>query len=323
MMDQFAEWRRMIAGEKPEKLDMNNPCSGYYRLRRKDRNGAVSYVPLAFWRDDDGLNCLLNDEPINYTKALEQWVWALPVTYEAYLAAVAGKPWPDVDEVVVGHNNAPPDDSTEAISDRIQVLKERAEAILKSGVNSDDDADKASDLSKSFLEMQNSCERLRIAEKEPHLTASRDVDKKWTPLRDLAMLWKNKISRDLLTPFMVRKENEKRAQAAAQAVAEAALRAAQEADRLAAHGATGETSAALASPPPPRTDPIKVTAGSLKRATGLRDQTSAAVADWGLLLAHLRDNSEIRSVAQRLANAAAKAGHAMPGTTIKTERIAA
>lgn len=67
----------------------------------------------------------------------------------------------------------------------------------------------------------------------------------------------------------------------------------------------------------------RTTAGSSKRSTALRTQISAKVNDWGALLAALKDHPDIHEAAQRIANASAKAGVALPGTEIIKEKVAA
>ena len=67
----------------------------------------------------------------------------------------------------------------------------------------------------------------------------------------------------------------------------------------------------------------RTTAGTTKRATALRTQTLAEVIDWDVLLNALHQHSEIMALAQRIANASAKVGVALPGTRIVKTQAAA
>jgi hypothetical protein len=188
-------------------------------------------------------------------------------------------------------------DSIEEIRDRIERLKMEAESLIAKGeAKSQDEADQASDLATTLGELESRCTDLHKAEKAPHLAAGRAVDGAWFPLRDIASTIKKRLKAAVVSPFLAKAEKSSQ-EAAAKAIAQGA-------------------SASEAAPP-------VVRAGSMKRATGLKWQTTANVTDWLALLTALQEHPDLRHEAQRIANASAKAGMALPGTEIKKERVAA
>ena len=140
------------------------------------------------------------------------------------------------------HNQAPPDDTPEAITQRLDDLAREAERLIAAGAASDQaTADQASDLGNTFGELEAKTEALRIAEKQPHIEAGRAVDGKWVPLRDRAEDLKKRIKAVVVTPWLTKRKDET-TKAAADAIA------------------TGAAIDTVATP--------KVTAGSSKRSTG-------------------------------------------------------
>ena len=125
--------------------------------------------------------------------------------------------------------------------------------------------DQASDLANTLGELEAKCLKLHGVEKAPHLEAGRAVDRRWFPLRDFAGDVKQRLKRLVVTPFLRKKEEE------AEKAAIAAISA----------GAAPETV------PQP-----KITAGTVKRSTALRTQTSAEVEDWKMLMAALAEHPD-------------------------------
>jgi hypothetical protein len=293
----FTFWARLLAGE-PLGIDANDPAPGYYRLRRRGRDG---YIPVAFWRDTTSgeLRCHVDGADISEQRAIEIWPYAAknPVSSNDYLERIRQGKWPGEHEAVIGHNAAPLDDTPGTIGERIEDLAREAEKLIKSGSALTQAAcDQASDLANTLGELSSKCNTLHGFEKAPHLEAGRGVDRKWFPLRDYAGEVKQRLKRLVVTPFLRKKEEEVNAAAIAKISA----------------GAAPETV------PQP-----KITAGTSKRATALRTQTSAEIIDWSKLLEALGEHPAMKDCAQGIANASAKAGIELPGTKIVKIKVAA
>lgn len=290
----FANWERLLAGERLP-IDVNEPWTGFYKTR--GREGRM--MPVSFWYVAGVLRCRVDNADVPPERAIELWPYASksPVSYKDYTARVETGKWLGEHTAVVNHNQAPPDDSVEALSERINDLAHEALALIEAGAAKDDAAcDQASDLANTLGELETKADKLRTTEKEPHMTAARAVDGKWNPLRDKAADFKRRLKAVVVTPWL-RKKDEESAKAKTAAIV---------------------TGAAPETLPQPR-----LTAGSSKRATALRTHTLAKVNDWSALIAAIKDHPDIRETAQRIANASAKVGVALPGVEIVKEKVAA
>ena len=290
-------WQRRLSGETVE-THSDTPDYGFYRVRSRDK---TTWRPVAYWWDEatGELRCHLAGQELEQNRACELWPFAStnPITHEIYLSVIEGGQWPDVNEAVAGHNRAPVEDSPEAIDERIADLGREAEKIIAAGAaQTQAAADQASDVANTLGELEAMAVKLHKAAKEPHLEAGRAVDRTWFPLRDKAADIKTRLKRLVVTPFL-RKQDEERQKT------------------LSAEIAKGTPVEAL-----PQT---RTTAGSTKRSTGLRTQRSAEIADYAALLAHLAEHPEIKETVQRIANASAKVGVALPGMKIVENKVAA
>lgn len=290
-------WQDALAG-KVAPIHDSDPQTGYYRVRRKGRDG---FSPVAYWKDSTSgaQRCHMDGRDYDPDKAMEIWPYASkhPVTAEAYGERLRTGKWPDESAAVIGHNASPVDDTPDAIKDRIDDLAREAEKMIAAGAaQTAEIADQASDLANTFGELEGKSDRLRITEKAPHLEASRAVDARWQPLIARAADLKRRLKLAVVTPFLAKK----------------------------AEDAQKANVAAISAGTDPQALPqVRATAGSSKRSTGLRTQTAAEVIDWGALLVALKDHPDIRETAQRIANASAKAGVALPGTKISKTKVAA
>jgi hypothetical protein len=72
MSDQWDFWRAQLAGENPD-FTPGNPESGFYKTRRRRTEYApvlgqrrnkvtVTFEPVAIWRDENGLNCVVGKQ---------------------------------------------------------------------------------------------------------------------------------------------------------------------------------------------------------------------------------------------------------------------
>lgn len=296
----WAWWQDALKGVFGQ-INADEPQTGFYRSRRKDKQtGEVTFAPVAYWYTDDGkLRCQINGRVVEDMVAREAWPYVSrrPITHELFTAVRAGAPWPDLNEVVMGNNGAPDDDSVEAIQARIDDLVREGEKFIKAGAaTTQADSDQASDVANTLGELQNKIIAIHKAEKQPHLDAGRSVDSKWFGLRDRAADFKARIKAVVVTPWLNKKSQE----------AEVAKQAA------------FQTGAPVESLPETR-----VTSGSSKRSTGLRTYYRAEIEDKAKLLEALKDHPEVKALLQKIADAAAKTKTALPGCKVIEEKRAA
>jgi hypothetical protein len=73
MTDDFSFWRAQLAGQNPD-FTPGQPESGFYKTRRRKTEYApvlgqrrnkvtVTFEPVAIWRDDAGLHCVMGAHP--------------------------------------------------------------------------------------------------------------------------------------------------------------------------------------------------------------------------------------------------------------------
>lgn len=290
----FDWWEATLAGHRTP-INVNEPHTGYYKTRGREGRS----VPVAYWYTQGKLRCCADNIEIAAEHAITLWPFAAksPVSYEDYIARIETGKWPGESEAVIGHNASPPDDSPEAIAERINDLAREAEKMIAAGAATADAAcDQASDLANTFSELEGKIKDLHKAEKEPHLEAGRACDRKWFTLRDRAEDLKRRLKAVVVTPWLRKKDEE------ARAAKVAAIKAGAEPESL---------------------PQVRTTAGSSKRSTALRTHIVAKVVNWPLLIGALVDHPDMRETAQRIANAAAKAGAALPGTEIEKTKVAA
>lgn len=295
--DPWEWWRNALAGNHAPIHD-GEPHTGYYRVRRKGRDGLV---PVAYWLDTQTgeQRCHMDGSDFDLQRALEIWPYASknPVTAEAYGERQRTGKWPDESAAVIGHNAAPVGDGILVIADRIEDLAREAERMIAAGAAATDDAcDQASDLANTFGELEGKADKLRTDEKAPHLEAGRLVDAKWRPLLDRAADLKKRLKAIVVTPFLKNKS----------------------AEVYKANVAAISAGAAPESLPQQRT-----TAGSSKRATALRTHYFAKIVDKAKLIESLQEHPDLVACIQSIADAAAKKKIALPGCEVQTEQRAA
>lgn len=298
---------------------------GYFRARRK---GAATDSAVAIWQDSKSgeWRCHMDGQDYDIDRAREifNYCKTRPVSVEDYGTRVRTGKWPNDHEAVIGHNQAPVDDTAEAIGERIDDLIREAKKMIEAGAAGDKStADQASDLANTLGEIEGRAVALHKVEKAPILEAGRAIDAKWFNLRDLAAEFKTRLKAVVVTPFLKAQadkvaEQQRLQREAADRAAEAAVQAALAKGESAALAAAQARAQVAAEMPVARN-----TAGSSKRSSGLRTVTSANVTDWTALLTHLADNEKVREVAQKIADAAAKQGMALPGCEIVKDQRAA
>lgn len=297
MTNDFSWWQAALAGDR-QPIDVNTPQSGFYKVRSK---GGEAFIPVAFWWDSNTgeLRCQINDRDLNTDLAIEKWPYIskYPVSEAAYYERLQTGKWPNENEVLLGHNQAPVDDSIEALTERIEDIAREAERLIAEnpdGAQSKDLADQASDIAQTLGALANKATDLHAIEKRPHLEAGRAVDAKWFGLKDRANTLKTRLKFIVLTPWLTKAQQEAQ-KAAAEKIAQGAE---------------------------PTMTP-KVTAGANKRGTALRTYYRSEVENWDALREHLKLHPEVLECMQKIADAAAKNQIALPGCKIIAERRAA
>jgi nucleotide-binding universal stress UspA family protein len=223
---------------------------------------------------------------------------------------MAGNPWPDQHEAVIrdraNSDAAPDDDSFEALKDRIEDLARDADALIKAGgAQSQDAADRASDLANRLAELHKTADTARAKEKRPHDDAAKAVQAKWLPLLGTAEVYK-RIKSAVITPFLVAEAKKQREaeEAARKAAAEAA-----------------KAGAPVPEPAPVRAVPKAGSGG--RRSVALRTVKVITITDRAAVLKFFENNEAITDTLQKLAEKVTAVGVNVPGVTVTEEQRAA
>jgi hypothetical protein len=294
LTDAYDHWRRRLAGEDVGMKD-GEPQAGYYRS---------GDVPVAIVPEPDAPDILIltwgtaakpwrTDNRLKVEMGWERLASAKPVTYEDYLAAYNGEPWPDQNAVVHAAAKEPEPVTAEDYSARIARLADEGNRLIADGgAKSQEAADRAGLLVQALQRLENATDEKRKAEKEPHMEAARAVDERWRPLTAAAANVKRDVKARVLTPWLHAEEERLKAEAAMAKKAAAAV---------------GEA------PPVVSTRP-KATRGSV----GLTTRKVAVVVDRRQTLKHYLERNEdlpgrLMECLDTLAQAAATAGITLPG----------
>jgi hypothetical protein len=298
--DQWEWWRNALEGRVAPIVE-DEPQTGFYRVRRRNKHtGEVTFSAVAYRYEDGQLCC--NDggnEITDYVKARDLWTYASkdPITHEVYANVMAGNPWPDLHEAVTRSNRAPPDDTPEAIQAAVEDLAREAETIIKDGeAKNPETADRAADLADSLGKLEKKADELRRENKKPHEEAGRAADRIWNPIRDAAESVKRRLKAIVITPWQVKVDRE---------LAEA------------------KRAAAAAGTPPEDVPQMRTTSGTRGRAIALRTVKIVTIEDRAAVLAFFADRKELTELLQTLAERAVKAGVEVPGTKVTEEKRAA
>jgi hypothetical protein len=231
----------------------NDPQVGFYRKREKGSTDK----PVAIWLDSE-TNQILATVGDNATDPNRVWTWVAksPVSYDDYNFALENGRWPD-DPILhkhtdinvepgIGHN-APPDEFA-MLSSEIETFVSGAETVLQHPITGQQAADMTAAYAKRLTEMASKADKLRKAEKEPHLEAGKAVDAKWNPHIDNAKDAAGKLKRHLDSWMREQQRLEEERQRAARAEAERIRREAEEAERRAAEAARAIEEADISKP---------------------------------------------------------------------------
>ena len=322
----YAFWQQALAG-RPVQIHESDPQPGYYRVRRK--NGP--WEPVGIWFDAGELRASRGTSAID---PFDIWTYAAknPVTYEAYMAAVDSKGWPeDIDaeveqarvevaaqkavepaqEPTIGHNSGRQE---EEIRDEIAAIDQAFQAWLANiggEVTTAEHDAKAETFRTRAHDLGKRAEDTRATLKKPILEAGKALDAAWKPVVDAAEAVKKRVGKVVLD-YRVEQDRIRRAEAERQRQeAEKARREAEAAARLA------EAAGQPAPPPPPVEEPRTVAKGfrtvTVYRVTDLRAALEA-------ILKADPEHAEIVDVVRTIGTRLIKAGVPCPGVEAVEER---
>lgn len=303
--NQFAFWQRCIAGDRSQKLTLDTPESGFYRLKRKNKSG-TTFVPLAYWyNQDDQLCAYLENSFVPEQRSRMIWNYQIePIEFGLYVTVMNGGHWPDLSQPVTeqaaaaqnGSNAAPDPDSFEGIRDALDALYAEAKAMVNKGAAlSQDAADAAADLSDRISKLCSKAEAKRKVEKQPFLDGGRDVDAKWNALKEKPERAYKAIKASVIAPFLRAKK-------------EIEAKKAEEAAKL------GLDQKAPEDMHPSERESVK--AGTRGRSVGLRKVKYAVIEDYAKTLAYFANHEDIKDTVQNLSTRAVRNGLSVPGVTM-------
>lgn len=326
MTDEFAWWRRALAGEK-QPIDADTPQSGFYR-KREHKDGP--WLPVMIRFADGALRCRVGSD--SSVDPLTVWTYCAgnPVSKEAAAYAFKnGNKW-ETDAPSIGDNsgNATP---LELLRDYI----ETARAWFKGKkLDTQKAVDEAANYANELIRLKGVADKERDALVRPHLTAQREINSKYNPEIENAETLAKTIKRgcdDFMRAEKKRLEDEQRAKYMAEMKAAEEARKAVEAQR--AKQLADDPIAALTSPEiempelpmgPKAPEPVKVQAGGQRgKKMALRTYTVHEVTDYAAALNWAKTDPKVIETVTSVCVAAARAGQTVPGVTTRQEERAA
>lgn len=341
--DQFSAWRLALATGKPVEYTRGSPTAGYFKIRQRNPDRSIRRDALAIWRAEESGDwvCWRTGPyaPPNHVDEIEELFVnsnSTPISYELFVTVSQGGAWPEDVTPIEVVAELPPH---EAASAELKGQQDAAKAWLLGLKDaegkgrkpaSQEEADKAANYGNAFHAIEKKVEKLREAEKAPHLVAAAEVDAKWVPTREAAKAaktWAKKLSDDFAIAETARRkreadeENARRQSEFAAAMAAEDARVANE-ERLRAKGVMVPEFA-----PPPRdiappkavvAEPVRV--GTSGKRQSLRTIPTYEIDDASALLRFLADRNvkspALLGVALKDAQAFHEAGIAVPGLKV-------
>lgn len=334
--DQFAWYKRALKGQFLD-LPKGVVASGYYR----GRGGHA----VGIWRNgaeivhmDDGLPQRVHSEA-ELAENVWSWINRSPISFALYEQVVAGGAWPEdvtteveaareriakeaprtiteqSDEIPgIGHNSGAL--AHEMAADEIAAAAAAFTSWLASiggKITTEEHDAKAEGFRERFLALGKKSDALRIAEKEPHLSAGRAVDKKWQPVIGRADTEKQAIG-EKLRPYRIERERLRK---------EAEAKAAAERARVAAEHAQKARDAAFKNAPMPVAPPPAMAAPKPK--TGLRTVKTLVVTDFaavvGSIMALAKSPADFVETVETVARRLIGAGIPINGAEIREDKV--
>jgi len=303
---------------------------GYFRVRRKD----APWEPVAIFYPEN------SDQIVAYRDGKEVrdihslWVWCCrqPIEYAAYEKAIAGNGWDDEPPAAPGiGDNSGEADPFDAIKIELSGEAEQIAEFMKKPADTQAAVDRLGIWSKRMTDVAKRADNQRVVEKEPHLTASREVDAKWRPIIDGAKEWAAKAKK-ATEAFLIKKKREEEARARAEAEkaaalrrqAEEAARAAREAEQVDEEAEAKRAELIRQAQEAEKASEVRnASAGRTGARVAIRTEKRAKIVDFDACLAALKNRPEIQELVQSLANRAVKSGFDLPGVDVETiEKVA-
>ena len=182
----FDWWSAALKGERGP-ISADEPRAGFYRSKSKDKTLSA----VAIWYDSNTgeLRYQDNGRDVDEMKARERWPYVSknPISEVAFWQFRETGVWSDIDGAAHGTppEGAPSEgDPVLTIAAKITAAKQNLANYLK--IESDEQSTKAQSLRALLTTLKGEVVKSHKAEKEPHLEAGREVDRKWFPLRDEA-----------------------------------------------------------------------------------------------------------------------------------------
>jgi hypothetical protein len=315
--DSFEWWENALKGVRGPIHD-GEAKSGYYRSKNKDK----SFSAWAFWRDSNTgeQRCQCDGRNVDEQRALEQFPYCSknPISSEMFWHKIETGRWPDVDAAVTVVDAGPQiDPTTDPIgSMQAEIDNALAGVIAYQAIESDEQAARGQTLRSTLTTLSGKADKMRVAEKEPHLAASREVDAKYQPLVKMAKGGADDIRNALTAWENVKRDNARREQEAAEKVRrehEAAVAAAAKADE-----------------PPPPPPPVVASntpapsaqiRGGSGRAASVSTKPFVVSIDIDLAFKHFREDPAVRATLSALAQKAAEAGITVEGATVEQRAV--
>lgn len=138
MADQFANWKRRLAGDKTVPTYETEPDAGYYRkpITEKTPGGAtkkVGWIPVAYWYADDGqLQCVIGRSIASREAAIREWLWVAkhPIAEDLYFDVTEkGLPWPDMPHEPPAQPSREPEPDTSDIPEATEEFFKNAKLV--------------------------------------------------------------------------------------------------------------------------------------------------------------------------------------------------
>lgn len=316
--DAYKWWQNALKGDFGP-VHPSEPQCGYFR-KRKFKNGP--FEPVAIFYQNENLIALKGREQVD---PLDIWTWVCktPVAYDDYKQAVETGQWPDEPKPAgIGHNSnatTPFEQLQMELADDI----EQAGHLLKTPVETQQQADIVAVLSKRLGMIAKKASDLHKVEKQPFLDGGRQVDEKWRDLKERPKAYSDKLKRHI--DDFLRKKAAEEAERQRKA-AEEAERLRQEAERKVAENTDQadierlKREAALAEK---QAKESNTSAGHTGAKVALRTFVSAKIVDYDKALFALKNHPEMKALVEQLANRAVRSGVTLEGVERVEEKRAA
>lgn len=240
MSNPWAWWQQALQGTLPPVVE-GEPHQGFYRWRYKRRDGTVYDQPVAIWQHNDQWYTRVGPKgdtisDLGIERAAEVFgkCCKRPVSREHYDHAYGhGGVWPgDLPAELqapeargIGDNSeaAGGPDPLELIADQIKTAEKAYRDWLETigAVETKEQADLAGNYKQRFTELRALSEKTRKEEKDPHLRASQQVDRRWMPITGLCDQLAREASSAVLPYLQAEKKRREELAAASKGALEA------------------------------------------------------------------------------------------------------